>query len=73
MKILILVLVIYDSRVETGLYKTKGETVEAAATRLKPMLPTAREVIAHLMTTHIGIHLGQLSAWRRQMGMAAIS
>lgn len=35
-------------------------------------LETVRDVIAHLMTTHEATHLGQLSAWRRQLGFGAI-
>ena len=32
-------------------------------------LETARDLLAHLMTTHEATHLGQLSAWCRQMGI----
>ncbi len=39
---------------------------------LKAALPTVGDVIAHLLTTHIGFHLGQLSMWRRQMGFKPI-
>lgn len=28
-------------------------------------LPTTRELLAHLLTTHFAMHFGQLSAWRR--------
>lgn len=28
-------------------------------------LPTNRELLAHLLTTHFALHFGQLSAWRR--------
>src|SRR3990172_723303 len=38
---------------------------------LKDLLPTMGDVVAHLMTTHPATHLGQLSAWRRQMGKPA--
>jgi hypothetical protein len=30
------------------------------------------DVVAHLMTTHLSIHLGQLSAWRRVQGRAPL-
>jgi DinB superfamily len=37
-----------------------------------PELTTLGAVVAHLLTTHEGIHLGQLSAWRRAAGLAAV-
>jgi hypothetical protein len=39
---------------------------------LKSALPTIGDVVAHLLTTHVGFHLGQLSMWRRQMGFKPI-
>jgi hypothetical protein len=36
-----------------------------------PELPTIGAVVAHLLTTHEAIHLGQLSAWRRAVGLPA--
>jgi hypothetical protein len=39
--------------------KTPGERVAR--------FPTKGSFLAHLMTGHLGIHLGQLSAWRRAM------
>lgn len=36
---------------------------------LRDSLPTKGDVMAHLLTTHEACHLGQLSAWRRQMGL----
>jgi hypothetical protein len=39
---------------------------------LKAALPTLGDLIGHLMTTHVGFHLGQLSMWRRQMGFKPI-
>jgi hypothetical protein len=35
----------------------------------KETLPTLREFIAFLMTGHVGVHLGQLSSWRRMIGL----
>jgi hypothetical protein len=35
---------------------------------LQQTLPTAGDLLAHLMTTHEAAHLGHLSNWRRQMG-----
>jgi DinB superfamily len=37
--------------------------------RAKETLPTINEVIAFIMTGHMGGHLGQLSAWRRMIGL----
>jgi hypothetical protein len=34
--------------------------------------PTVGALIAHLMTTHAALHLGQLSAWRRSLGKGAV-
>ncbi len=39
---------------------------------LQPVLPTAGDLLAHLMTTHESSHLGHLSNWRRQMGRAPL-
>ncbi len=36
---------------------------------LKTGLPTAREGVAFLLTGHLGVHLGQFSAWRRMLGL----
>lgn len=37
--------------------------------RAKEALPTAREMFNFLLTGHMGIHLGQLSSWRRMTGL----
>lgn len=37
--------------------------------RMKDILPTAKEMLTFLLTGHVGVHLGQLSTWRRLMGM----
>jgi hypothetical protein len=37
--------------------------------RIKDALPTAKEFAAFLLTGHMGGHLGQLSSWRRMIGM----
>ncbi len=37
---------------------------------LKEFCPKVGDLVSHLMTSHPGIHAGQLSAWRRQMGLA---
>jgi hypothetical protein len=40
--------------------------------RMKAGLPTMRDAIAFLLTGHLGVHLGQLSAWRRMIGMSPL-
>jgi len=37
--------------------------------RLKDKLPRVGDVITLLLTGHLGMHLGQLSAWRRMIGL----
>ena len=37
--------------------------------QLASVLPTQRDLLSHILTTHEATHLGQLSAWRRSMGM----
>lgn len=39
---------------------------------LKRHLPTKGDLLAHLMATHEAAHLGHLSNWRRQMGLAPL-
>jgi hypothetical protein len=39
---------------------------------LKGPLPTVGDLLAHLMTTHEAAHLGQLSAWRRLLGLPGV-
>lgn len=35
-------------------------------------LPTVGDMLAHLLTTHAATHLGQLSAWRRMIGLPEV-
>lgn len=35
-------------------------------------LPQVIDMVGHLLTSHIGMHVGQLSAWRRARGMDSI-
>jgi hypothetical protein len=37
--------------------------------RVKEALPTLKEMVAFLLTGHMGVHLGQLSSWRRMIGL----
>jgi len=40
--------------------------------RIRPMAPTVGELLVMLMIKHESFHLGQLSAWRRAMGLAPV-
>ncbi|HLJ95774.1 MAG TPA: hypothetical protein VKU02_21540 [Gemmataceae bacterium] len=37
--------------------------------RVKEILPTSREMVAFILTGHMGVHLGQVSSWRRLRGL----
>ena len=37
--------------------------------RAKETLPTLKELLAFLLSGHVGVHLGQLSSWRRMIGL----
>jgi hypothetical protein len=37
--------------------------------RAKERFPTVKELLAFILTGHVGVHLGQLSAWRRMIGL----
>ncbi|MBI3840307.1 MAG: DinB family protein [Planctomycetia bacterium] len=60
-------------------YARLTETVKAAPSeaferefpnpKLRPTLPTVGVAMVHILTSHHALHLGQLSAWRRAMGM----
>lgn len=39
---------------------------------LREGLPTAGQLLSHILTTHIATHLGQFSAWRRLRGMPGV-
>lgn len=54
-----------------------GASAETLATatpnpRMREGLPTLRESAAFVLTGHLGVHLGQLSSWRRMMGMTPL-
>jgi uncharacterized damage-inducible protein DinB len=40
--------------------------------KLRETLPTVGVAMVHVLCSHHGLHLGQLSAWRRAMGMPAV-
>ncbi len=37
----------------------------------KETLPTLKEMVAFVLSGHMGVHLGQLSSWRRLIGLPA--
>ena len=37
--------------------------------RAREAFPTFKELAAFILTGHVGVHLGQLSAWRRMIGL----
>ena len=39
---------------------------------LKESFPLVSDMVGHLLTTHLSLHTGQLSAWRRYHGMDSI-
>lgn len=40
--------------------------------RLRPRVPTIAHLASHFLVKHIATHLGQLSAWRRAMGLPRV-
>ena len=50
-------------------------TLMAKPTPVEPMkarFPTLGDLLAYVLTTHEAVHLGQLSAWRRVMGLKGV-
>jgi hypothetical protein len=43
-----------------------------AAGRFKEMFPTVGGAVAFLLSGHVAMHLGQVSAWRRVMGLGSV-
>lgn len=63
-------LVVGHERVETAARAADPQKLQAPnpIARLTAALPTKGDLLAHLMTTHAALHLGQLSVLRRQLG-----
>jgi hypothetical protein len=40
--------------------------------RTKDKLPTIQDLVGFLLTGHFGVHLGQLTTWRRMIGLPAL-
>ena len=39
---------------------------------LRPQIETVGQLLSHLLTSHIAVHLGQLTVWRRMLGMKGV-
>ncbi len=66
------------ARRRAGISAIEGDARSASSEQLsrptavalaRETLPTATELVAFLLSGHMGIHLGQLSAWRRLIGL----
>ena len=40
--------------------------------RMRSRFPTVAHTILHMLTNHEAVHLGQLSAWRRALGLPSV-
>ncbi len=43
--------------------------VENPNPRMRENLPTLQQLVAFILTGHVGVHLGQLTTWRRLIGL----
>ena len=64
----------YEKAYQRIVDKVKAASPESLARdfpnpRLRATLPTVGMAMVHILTSHQGIHLGQLSAWRRAQGL----
>jgi len=50
---------------------TEEQLGDAVVWRLSEQLPTTRDAAAFMIVSHAAMHLGQLAAWRRAMGLPA--
>jgi hypothetical protein len=64
--------------VEQGFERLRQQAAAASLEQLaqpstnpytKDALPTVKDGVAFLLTGHLGVHLGQLSMWRRMIGL----
>jgi hypothetical protein len=51
---------------------TPEKLAEPAPERMRSRFATLGHLVFGLMTSHEGVHLGQLSAWRRAMGLPSV-
>lgn len=52
--------------------KPDALTQQNPAERMRAVLPTVGDLVSFILTGHEGMHLGQLSTWRRLQGMPAM-
>ncbi|HZU35634.1 MAG TPA: DinB family protein [Gemmataceae bacterium] len=54
--------------------KARPEVLQQpAAERIRARFPTVEHLLLHMLTSHEATHLGQLSAWRRALGLPPTS
>jgi hypothetical protein len=51
---------------------TENQLMAPGDPRIRHLLPTVGDGIIGLMSTHESFHIGQLSAWRRAMGLKSV-
>jgi hypothetical protein len=51
---------------------SKGLLKAPAPEKMRSKFPTHGHILLSLMTSHYAVHLGQLSAWRRAMGLPSV-
>lgn len=66
-----------DERFEQARQVAAKATTEQTSRRtpnpmFKDVLPTVGDLYAFILTGHLGLHLGQLSTWRRMIGLPAL-
>ena len=62
-----------QGRLVAAIAKAKPETLaQPTPERMRAMFPTVHQMLLGLLTGHTAFHLGQISAWRRAMGMPPV-
>jgi hypothetical protein len=51
---------------------TSEQLAQPAPERMRSRFATMGQMVFGLMTSHEGVHLGQLSAWRRALGLPSV-
>jgi hypothetical protein len=72
-----LVAVLEDSRrrLSEALYSMTDHDLDRPLPdeRYRHIFPTLGSAVLHILTVHTALHLGQLSAWRRAMGLSPVT
>ena len=50
-----------------------GLTAPLPDARFRPMFPTLGHAVLHVLTVHAALHVGQITVWRRAVGLGPIS